>query len=343
MKALVLKGYHDLAVEDFPEPAFTEDSVKIAVYYGGLCGTDLHKYDGKGGSHGIHYPVPLGHEIAGIVEKVGANVKNFKPGDRVTADPNWNCGKCYFCRNGMPHMCENAKGVVKGFAEYICPPESNVYHLPDNLSLKAASMTEPLSCCVHGIDQLDVQVGQTVLLVGMGAIGTMMLQLLRLTGANQIIVVETVEEKRELAFSLGATMFINPLKENVKEVIKAAGIPNVDRVIECVGAKVTIENALDYAGKCATVVLFGLGNPENPSAFNQYAAFQKELTIKNSFVNPGAMQRSVDLLASGKIDVNAFVSKVMTLEELKSEIEHPVYSRKGKVIAQIRDEKGNVL
>ncbi|MBQ4011010.1 MAG: zinc-binding dehydrogenase, partial [Erysipelotrichales bacterium] len=117
----------------------------------------------------------------------------------------------------------------------------------------------------------------------------------------------------------------------------------VDRVIECVGAKVTIENALDYAGKCATVVLFGLGNPENPSAFNQYAVFQKELTIKNSFVNPGAMQRSIDLLASGKIDVNAFVSKVMTLEELKSEIEHPVYSRKGKVIAQIRDEKGNVL
>ncbi|MBQ6654064.1 MAG: zinc-dependent alcohol dehydrogenase family protein [Erysipelotrichaceae bacterium] len=336
MKALVLYGPHDLKVAELPEPELQDDGVKIAVHYCGLCGTDIHKYHGRSGSHGISYPVALGHEISGVVEAVGRNVTDFRVGDRVTADPNYSCGRCYYCRNGMPHMCENARGVVKGMAEYVCPPQQNVYHLPDRLSLRDASMTEPLSCVLHGLDQLDVKTGSSVLILGLGAIGTMMLEVLSHQKTGPVIVVETQQSKKALAERLGADLFIDPLHEDVTETIRKAGIRNVDRVIECVGARSTIENAMDYAGRCAVVVLFGLGNDADPPSYYPYEAFQKELTIRNSYLNPLTVQRAVDLLADGYVRVDDFLAGVISMEEMHEEIMNPDLSRKGKVIARIR-------
>ena len=116
MKAAVLFGPGDLRVTDFPEPPLGEDCVKVAVAYCGVCGTDFHKYAGKGGSRPVTYPVPLGHEVSGVVVETGSKVKDFKPGDRVTVDPNWSCGHCWFCQNGKRHHCTNSRGVVKGMA-----------------------------------------------------------------------------------------------------------------------------------------------------------------------------------------------------------------------------------
>ena len=336
MKALVLYGPRDLRISDFSEPALDDDGVKIAVHYCGLCGTDMHKYIGRSGSRKVIYPVPLGHEISGIVEAVGKNVTDFKVGDRVTADPNFSCGKCYFCRNGMPHMCENGRGVVKGMAEYVCPPQQNVYHLPNELSLRDASMTEPLSCALHGIKQLDLKPGNSVMIIGLGAIGTMMLEILQQTKTGPIIVVEPQQSKKELAMRLGADLFVDPNTEDVNQKIAEAGIKNVDRVIECVGARATMENAIHYAGKCATVVMFGVGDDDNPPHYFAYEAFQKELTIRSSFVNPHTMLQAIDLLARGVVRVNDFLSEVVTLEEMCEEIKNPVLSRRGKVIARIR-------
>ena len=174
MKAGVYYGVEDFRVAEFPEPELKEDGVKIAVKYCGVCGTDVHKFHGQCGSHPMKPPVPLGHEVSGVVVETGKHVTHFKVGDRVVADPNWGCGACFFCKNNMPHMCENGKGVVKGFAQYICPPESNVYHIPDHLSLREAALAEPLSCCLHGMDLLDVKLGDVVVVIGMGMIGSMM-------------------------------------------------------------------------------------------------------------------------------------------------------------------------
>ena len=317
MKSLVLHQPGDVSVCDFPEPALAEDGVKIAVHYGGLCGTDFHKYHGRNGSRKVTYPVILGHEISGIVEETGNKVTRFKPGDRVTVDPNWNCGQCWFCRHDMPHMCENGKGVVKGFTEYICPPERNVYHLPDGLSLRDACLSEPLSCCLHGIELLDLKVGNSVLILGLGSIGTMMLEVLKSMKTGPLIVVETDVRKKDKALSLGADLFIDPIHEDVPEVIKKAGIPNVDRVMECVGNRHTIQNALHYAGKCATVVLFGVSDPSDPPVFDQYEAFTKELTIRNSFTNPYGMQKAIDLLASGTIDPETLPKRCLWKSALK--------------------------
>ena len=177
MKAAVLRGPKDVKVEQFPEPKMHDNCVKIAVAYCGLCGTDFHKFAGKSGSRPVTYPVPLGHEASGVVVEIGKDVSNFKVGDRVTVDPNWSCGKCHWCHKGKRHLCKNSRGVVKGMAEFICPPEENVYHIPDSLSLRDAALTEPLSCCLHGINLLDLQMGDVVVIIGMGAIGLMMLQL----------------------------------------------------------------------------------------------------------------------------------------------------------------------
>lgn len=335
MKAAVLYGPGDLRITDFPEPEFNDNSVKIRVSHCGICGTDFHKFAGKAGSRPVKYPVPLGHEISGTVEKIGKSVTDFKVGDRVTVDPNWSCGHCWYCKNGKRHLCSNSKGVVKGMAEYICPPQENVYLIPDNLSFRDASLAEPLSCCLHGVDLLDVKMGQTVCIVGLGAIGSLILQILSKVSGAKIIVIEPVEEKRSDALKNGACLFINPKTENIKEAIKNANIECVEKVIECVGLPQTAQTALDVADKGATVVLFGVADPDAVIPLKQYDIFAKELVIKTSYINPDTMQRAIELLANGTIDADKAISKEISLDEFPQEIETRQYSRLGKVVVKI--------
>lgn len=334
MKAAVLYGPKDLRITEFPEPPMNDTSVKIAVSYCGLCGTDFHKYAGNPGARPVSYPVPLGHEISGVVVEIGTNVKNFKIGDRVTVDPNWSCGHCHYCHDGKQYLCENSRGVVKGMAEYICPPEQNVYHLPDTLSLQDASLTEPLACCVHGMDLLDLKLGETVVIIGLGAIGQLMLQLCKHASAGNIVVIEPIEEKREIAQKLGATLFINPTKEDPGDTIRCFGIPRVDKVIECVGLPATAEMALKIADRGATVLLFGVAGKNDVLPVNLYDAFYKELVIKTSYCSPATTSRSIALLNSGAIDTESSCY-VIPLEDLIDEIQTRKLSRLGKVIVQI--------
>lgn len=335
MKAAVLYGPGDLRITDFNEPEMNDNSIKIRVSHCGICGTDFHKFAGKAGSRPVKYPVPLGHEVSGTVVKVGGNVIGFKEGDRVTVDPNWSCGKCWYCRNGKRHLCSSSKGVVKGMAEFICPPQENVYHIPDNLSFRDASLAEPLSCCLHGVDLLDVKLGETVCIVGLGAIGSLILQLLSKSAAGKIIVIETVEEKRKQALENGAMLFINPKTQNISEEIANAKIECVEKVIECVGVPATAQTALDVAGKGATVVLFGVADPDAVIPLKQYEIFAKELVIKASYINPYTMGRAIELLAKGSIDADKAISKEISLDEFPEEIVSRKYSKLGKVVVRI--------
>lgn len=334
MKAAVLFGPGDVRVTDFPQAALKPGDVKISVAYCGLCGTDFHKFAGKAGSRPVTYPVPLGHEISGVVTEVGEDVSDFKAGDRVTADPNWSCGRCYWCQRGLRHLCSNSRGVVKGMAQYVCVPQENVYHLPDRLSLRDAALTEPLSCCLHGMELLDMKMGDCVAIIGMGAIGQLMLQLCVHSAANTIII-ETDEEKRKTALELGAGLFINPLHEDVEDVIRRANISCVNRVMECGGLPATAEMALKIAGRGATVVLFGVSDAEAVVPLHQYDAFSKELIIKTSYINPAATGRAIGLLAAGAIDTEHIVSRVIELEELPEELKTRRYSRRGKVLVRV--------
>lgn len=337
MKAAVLFAPGDLRITDFPAPAMADDAVEVSVAYCGLCGTDFHKFAGKAGSRPVVYPVPLGHEVSGIVTRVGDKVTRFKVGDRVTVDPNHSCGRCDYCRSGRRHLCTSSRGVVKGMAQFICPPEENVYHLPDSLSLRDAALTEPLSCCIHGMDLMEMRSGETVAIVGCGAIGALMVQLCRISGAGKIVVLDANEDKRAVAMSQGAHLFINSRTENVTDALAAAGVDCIHRVIECVGIPVTAQLALSIAGRGATVVLFGVSDPEAIVPLKWYEAFTKELVIKTSYINPDTTPRAIALLAGGALDIEAAISTVITPEELLDEMKTRKNSALGKVLVKIAD------
>lgn len=333
MKAVVLHGKENVTYSEFADPVLTEDSVKISVTYCGICGSDLHKFEGKKNTHPIHYPVPLGHEISGYVTEVGKHVKNFQIGDKVTVDPNWSCGACSFCQKGMPSFCRHARGVVKGMAEYVVSPAENVYLLPQDMDMKLAALAEPVSCCLHGMDLLNVRVGDTVGLIGFGAIGAIMLRLIRFVGASRIIVIEPNAAKRDAALAMGADLFFTDISQiNDPEL-------NVDRVIECVGIVPAQEAALSLAGKGATVVLFGVGDEKDRLPLSTYEAFLKELTIKTSFVNPHTTERAIRLLSTGVLHADELISRVILPEEVPAELSSRTYCRQGKVLVQIHGER----
>ena len=336
MKAVILHGPGEVSLGEFPTPAVKAGEVRVKVAYCGICGSDHHKVAGKRNTHPIHYPVPLGHEISGVVAEVGEGVTQFSVGDRVTVDPNWSCGKCRYCKDGKPSFCESARGVVKGMAEYVSSPVENVYRLPDGLDLRTAALAEPLACCLHGMDLLGVRQGEAVALVGFGAIGKIMLQLIRAAGAGEITVIETDERKCEEAYRMGATHFISPLqKEELRALADRVGF---DRVIECVGVRAAQQTAIDVANKGATVVLFGVSDAAETLPLSVYELFAKELTLKGSFVNPYTSARAVSLLASDVLDTDAIIYKEISMEEAVEEFKKPNYSKFGKVLVRVAGE-----
>ena len=338
MKAAVYHGPGDLRVEEVPVRKLKDNEVKIQVKYCGICGTDIHIFHGDGGCCDVTPPLVPGHEFSGVVAEVGAGVKAVKVGDRVTGDPNDMCGECYFCKNGMQHFCKNNIGIGTtvdgGFAEYVIMREKQVYKVSDDLSFIEAAMTEPISCCLHGIDLCNIKAGDTVLVMGGGPIGMIMMQLAKNAGASKVIMSEPVEEKREQALKLGATKTIDPLHEDVEDVL-AEYCENVNVVIECVGNVHTQADAVRFAGKGATIMYFGLAAPEESFPIRPDDIFKKELHITSSYINPYSFERAIQILESGTVELESLITNVVPLDDIADVFTKPEYRRTGKVMIQI--------
>ena len=338
MKAAVYHGPGDLRVEEVPVRELKDNEVKIQVKYCGICGTDIHIFHGDGGCCDVTPPLVPGHEFSGVVAEVGSKVKTVKVGDRVTGDPNDMCGECYFCKNGMQHFCKNNIGIGTtvdgGFAEYVIMREKQVYKVSDDLSFIEAAMTEPISCCLHGIDLCNIKAGDTVLVIGGGPIGMIMMQLAKNAGASKVIMSEPVEEKREQALKLGATKTIDPLHEDVEAVL-AEYCENVNVVIECVGNVHTQADAVRFAGKGATIMYFGLAAPEESFPIRPDDIFKKELHITSSYINPYSFERAIQILESGTVELESLITNVVPLDDIADVFTKPEYRRTGKVMIQI--------
>lgn len=334
MKAAVFYGKHDIRVEEHPIADPKPGEVQIRVKATGVCGTDLHIYEGAQGATECNPPVVLGHEFCGIVEKIGEGVTEVKVGDHVTVDPNISCNSCHFCRKGKPHLCTHlaATGVNYdgGFAELCNVLERQVFVLPETLPFEVGALCEPVGCCLHGIDLADIRVGDVVMIIGGGPIGMIMMQLARIAGASKLIVVEPLAEKREIAARHGADLVIDPSNEDVKDVLKAHGIMDLGVVIECVGRKETMLNAIDYAGRGGKAVLFGLTPPDCVIPFMPFEAFQKELTVIASYTNCYSHGRAAELIGAGRIDTRDIISDVFSLDDIQKAFDMKV--RKGKII-----------
>lgn len=336
MKAAVFYEKENLKIEELAVPEAGAGQVLIRVHACGICGTDMHIFDGDEGAAPTPSGTVLGHEFAGEVVAVGEGVKSVKIGDRVCVDPNKLCNECEYCKNGIGHFCENIVGIGTtvngGFAEYCVVPESQVYPFSEKTSYEAAAMTEPVACCLHGIDMCDINCGDTVAVIGGGMIGLLMVQLAKLKGAAKLILIEPVAQKRECGKSLGADILIDPINEDVSAVLAENNIHRIQTVIECVGKVGTIQQAIDIAGKKSTVMMFGLTKPDAELPIKPFEIFKKEIVLKASYINPYTQQRALTLIDTGKIDVSSMIYKKISLAELPAVLADKKERAQGKYI-----------
>ena len=317
-------------------PEIKDDYVLVKVHACGVCGTDIHIFDGDEGAAATPAGTVLGHEFSGEVVAFGKDVTGIRTGSRVCIDPNVLCGHCENCLSARGHFCENIIGIGTtvngGFAEYCCVPQSQVYSFSEELSYEKAAMTEPVACCLHGIDMCGIKAGDTVAVLGGGMIGLIMVQLARLKGAATIILSEPVAEKRKLGAKLGADIFVDPSKEDIAQIAEKHGIMRISAVIECVGKPAVIEQAISIAGRKSVVMMFGLTKRSDIISVKPFEFFKKEIILKSSFINPYTQRRALDLIKSGRLDVSSMIYKKITPEELPRILSDNAARAKGKYI-----------
>ena len=315
MKAIVFKEKSKYSLEEVPIPTVGSKDVLIKVNTCGICGTDIHIYEG---TFPANFPVIAGHELSGTVEDMGKDVKNLKVGDHVTVNPNFPCGKCEQCRVGRENLCTDLLNLgVRlngGFAQYVKVKETLVYKLKDEVDLEVASLSEPLSCCIHGMELAQIKPGDSVLVIGCGPIGLLMVQLAKICGAAKILATDMMEKRRGLALSLGADVSLNPLEENIQEAVEDLlhGRPEV--VVECVGKSLTQEESINLVKPGGKVIWFGVADPKNKIKINPYYVYKNEITIKGSFINPYTTGKAVNLLSDKRIKLKELISHRFKLE-----------------------------
>lgn len=332
MKAAVFYKKNDLRVEERAIPEIGNDELLIRVRACGICGTDAHIFCGDEGAAPTPAGTVLGHEFAGEVVKVGADAVGFEIGDHICVDPNKLCGKCEFCRRGIGHFCESITGIGTtvdgGFAEYCAVPVSQAYKVPKTLPFEAAAMTEPVSCCLHGIELCGIKPGSRVAVIGCGMIGLLMIQLAKLSGASFIAAIEPIESKRTKALELGADCAVAPSDDTAAK----PGTDNIDCVIECVGRPETIEAAINLAGRYSTVMMFGLTKPDATVSVKPFEIFKKEITLRSSYINPYTFPAAVSLIESGRLDVTSMIYEKAPLSELPDILADPRRRSAGKYV-----------
>lgn len=338
MQASRFLGNKTFAVTDLPTPYAGPGELVLRNQVCGVCGTDVHIYHGEPGSADVNPPVVLGHEYSGEVVEVGEGVTGFAVGDHVTVDPNIYCGHCAYCQNGKKQLCPSmeAIGVTRdgGFAQYSRIPASQAFKLEPTVPWEAAAMAEPLACCLHGIDLAGIQVGDKVCVVGGGAIGLLMVQLAKLSGASQIVLSEPNEKRRQVGLQLGANAALDPTRPDAQEAFAQVLGGGANVVIECVGNVPAVKSAFQFAGKGATVLLFSVPKVDATFDLPLFDVYKKELTIKGSFVNPDTHARAVALINSGKVDFDPIITHRFTLDQLPEAIAMQMSDASIKVVVE---------
>ncbi|MGC2660759.1 MAG: galactitol-1-phosphate 5-dehydrogenase [Bryobacteraceae bacterium] len=321
MNALLLSSYKHLELTDLPQPAIGPRDLLVRVKACGICGSDVHGYDGTTGRR--IPPVVMGHEAAGEVAEVGAEVADFRPGDRITFDSTISCGHCFFCQRGEMNLCDNRQvlGVSCGeyrrygaFAEYVSVPERVCYHLPNELSFPEAAMIEAVSVAVHAVRITPVTLNDTAVVVGAGMIGLLSIQALRLAGCGKIVAVDLEDNKLETALELGATHSVNPLRDDVpsavRDLTKGHG---ADIALEAVGAAAPVKAAIESVRKGGVVTL--VGNIVPKIEFPLQSVVTRQIRVMGSCASSGEYPACIDLMARGAIRVGPMLTARAPLSE----------------------------
>lgn len=328
MKAAFLYKPGDIRIEEMEIPIPKDDEALIRLKAVGVCGSDVHFFEvGRIGDFVVKEPLILGHECAGEVVEIGKDVKNVKVGDRVAIEAGVPCRKCEFCRLGRYNLCSNVTFLATppfhgAYREYIAHPEDFLFKLPDNVSYQEGAMVEPLSVGTYAAERGNVNVRNTVAIIGAGTIGLMTLQVAKARGATEIIVTDLEPFRLELAKKLGATLTINAREEDpVKKVLQYTD-GGADVVMEAVGAPQTIQQTIKMARPGAIIVWIGMPTTDE-IPIRAVEAICKDVDIRGIFRYANAYRPAIRLLASGKIDVRSMITTAFTLDHVQEALEYP--------------------
>lgn len=311
MKAVVLTEIGKLEVKEIPMPIPGEDELVIRMLACGICGTDRHILAGE---YSAKLPLTMGHEFGGEVTAVGDGV-DFNVGDYISVDPNIVCGTCDHCKEGRAAHCRNlnALGVTLngGFAEYVLLPKSQAYQVPKTINPLYLGLVEPLACCIHGIDLAQMKGGERVAVFGGGSMGMLVIQLAKLAGASEIILITRQKARREVAMQLGATSTIDPTAEDVTSALK-----DIDVCFEAAGVTETFEQSCAITRAGGTVIVLGVTPKHETIDFSIHDLVVRGLHIIGSYLNPYTQERAAGLIASGKLTLDPIISRTVSLDEL---------------------------
>ncbi len=317
MKAAILRKPFDLGVEEVRPPVPGRDELMIRVKASAICGSDLKAFEGKHPL--IKAPIILGHEFSGVIAEKGSDVEGFQIGQRVVIEPSFVCGRCFFGRGQAFYLCENLKQLGHqlpgSFAEYTVAKARFTYPLPETVSFERAALTQPLATSIHAIDRASVKEGQSVVILGAGAIGLLLLQVARQRGAR-VFISDIVDFKLEKAKALGAEETgkgTSPgLADQIRSWTKGLG---ADVVIEAVGASATIQQAFSAVRRGGTILLLGLTGHVKEEVYLERATLD-ELNVAGTMRYAwGDFQRAIGMLQQEKIDLDALILRRFALAE----------------------------
>jgi 2-desacetyl-2-hydroxyethyl bacteriochlorophyllide A dehydrogenase len=308
MKAAVITAPGEIAIEEVADPTPGDNDVVVEVAAVGICGTDLHIFEGE---FAPKLPIVPGHEMSGTIVAVGKSVTEVKIGDAVAIDPSLHCGECFYCRRARGNLCENwnALGVTYpgAAAQFLLSPKKNIHKLPKNVDLKSAALIEPLSCAVRGFDQLPRNPGSHYLIYGSGTMGLMMAELAKVNGAASVSIVDLNQDKLKTAKVLGFTN----LAKSADEFDQPRGF---DVVIDCTGVTEAIKDGLKHVMPGGIFLQFGVANKDAKVEIEPFWVYNKEITIVGSMAVLHSFDRAVELFASGVLNADVMISDRYSLE-----------------------------
>ena len=308
-------------MRDVPEPVIGPGDVLIHVQACGICGSDVHGYDGSTGRR--IPPIIMGHEAAGVVTRVGDQVRDYSPGDRVTFDSTVSCGQCTFCARGEVNLCDTRQvlGVScedyrrnGAFAEFVAVPSHIVYRLPDGFQYEKAALIEAVSIAVHAAKISEIKQGSTAVVIGAGMIGLLAVQAFRHYGCSRVFAVDLEQNKLDVARSLGATQtFLATDPDLAARLNAAAGPDGVDIAVEVVGAQKSVATAIEVVRRGGTVTLIGNLSPRVEIPLQ--VVVTRQLRLLGSCASAGEYKECIELMESGAINVDPLLSAVAPLSE----------------------------
>jgi 2-desacetyl-2-hydroxyethyl bacteriochlorophyllide A dehydrogenase len=320
MKAAQMSAIGKANVIDIATPEPTPDEVLIKIRSAGICGTDIHIFKGE---YMSTLPLIPGHEFSGDVVAVGENVTRFKVGDRVTADPNIPCNRCEFCQRNQPNQCQNLSiiGVNRGgaFAEYVNAHEGVVFPIGD-IPYDVAALIEPLACVAWGLRQVEVQPGDSALVLGAGPMGCLVAQGLRAAGASKVVITDVAPKRLELASQLGVSETVVADKGQEKR-LKSIAPSGFDIVADATGIPAVLETTFDYVRARGKIWVFGVAPIGATARFSPFDVFSKDLKIIGSFAVNRTFHESIQMIQNGTAQVEPLISHRLPLDDFLDGLE----------------------